>query len=177
MNKEIRVCGFGGQGVILTSMIIGKAAALYDNKFSSLIQAFGPEARGSSCSAQVIVSDSKILYPYITNSDILVAMSQEAYNKFIPELKEGGLVLFDNELVTPNNLPNNAKTFGIPVTRIAEHELKKKMVMNIVMVGFFASKAGVIGVESARNAVLDSVPKGTEDINTRAFELGLKYSN
>jgi 2-oxoglutarate ferredoxin oxidoreductase subunit gamma len=173
MNKEIRICGFGGQGIILTGMIIGKAAALYDNKFSSLIQAFGPEARGSSCSAQVIISDTKILYPYITSSDVMVAMSQEAYKRFVPELKVGGIILYDDELVTPDNNVD-ARAYGIPVTRIAERDLKKKMVMNIIMIGFFAAKAGIISVEAARKAVLDSVPKGTEDVNTKAFELGLK---
>jgi 2-oxoglutarate ferredoxin oxidoreductase subunit gamma len=174
MATEIRICGYGGQGIILTGMIIGKAAAIYDNKFSSLIQAFGPEARGSSCSAQVIISDTRILYPYITNSDILVAMSQEAYNRFIPELKKDGILLYDNELVTPENIPEGTKSFGIPATRLAEEKLSK-IVVNIIMVGFFAAKAGAISTEGAKKAILDSVPQGTEDINTKAFKLGLSY--
>lgn len=87
---EIRVAGFGGQGVILSAMVIGKAASIYQNGYATLTQSFGPEARGSACSAQLILSDEPILYPYITNPDILIVMSQEAYTKFSPEVKDGG---------------------------------------------------------------------------------------
>ncbi len=94
---EIRVAGFGGQGVILSAIVIGKAASIYENGFATMTQNFGPEARGGACSAQVILSDNPILYPYVTRPEIMVVMSQEAYNKFAPELKPNGLLLVEQD--------------------------------------------------------------------------------
>ena len=120
---ELRISGYGGQGVILCGMTIGRAAALFENRYSSLSQSFGPEARGSACSAQVIVDDKQILYPYLTGSDILVAMSQEAFRKFSPKLRPNGMLVYESELVKPQGLAKDVKAFGIPATRIAEEGL------------------------------------------------------
>src|SRR5512147_1264893 len=176
MSKtEIRVGGLGGQGVILCGMIIGKAAAIYDGKHATLIQAFGPEARGSACSAQVTVSDQIIGYPYVKNPDILVLMSQDAYVQFIPQLKPSGLVLYEEELVTlDERKPAGAKALGIPATRFAE-ELGRRLVLNIVMTGFFAGVTGIVGPEAMEKAVRDSVPKGTEELNLRALHKGMEF--
>jgi 2-oxoglutarate ferredoxin oxidoreductase subunit gamma len=174
-KSEIRVGGLGGQGVILCGHIIGKAASIYDSKFATLIQAFGPEARGSACSAQVTVSDEVIGYPYVKNPDILVLMSQDAYAQFIGQLKPGGLVLFEQELVTVDDkLPAGAKAVGIPATRFAE-ELGRRLVLNIVMTGFFAGVTGLVSLEAVEKAVLSSVPKGTEDLNMRALRKGYEF--
>lgn len=175
MSKtEIRVGGLGGQGVILCGMIIGKAAALYDGKHATLIQAFGPEARGSACSAQVTVSQEAIGYPYVKQPDILVLMSQDAYTQFAPSLKPGGTILFEEELVRVDRLPAVAKAFGIPATRFAE-ELGRRLVLNIVMAGFFAGTTGVVGPDAMEKAVRDSVPRGTEDLNLRALHKGMEF--
>jgi 2-oxoglutarate ferredoxin oxidoreductase subunit gamma len=118
-KTEIRIGGLGGQGVILCGMIIGKAAAIYDGKHATLIQAFGPEARGSACSAQVTVADQVIGYPYVKQPDVLVLMSQDAYAQFAPTLKPGGRLLYEEELVkVDQKLPGDALTFGIPATRL-----------------------------------------------------------
>ena len=95
---EIKIGGFGGQGVILCGMIMGRAASIYDNKDATLTQSFGPEARGGACSAQVVVSSERNLYPCVTQPDILVVMSQPAYDKYITEIKPGALVLFEEIL-------------------------------------------------------------------------------
>jgi 2-oxoglutarate ferredoxin oxidoreductase subunit gamma len=140
-----------------------------------MIQAFGPEARGSACSAQVIVSDDAIGYPYVRRPDILVLMSQDACTQFAPQLKPGGLVLFEEELVHTNgNVPAQSRTLGIPATRFAE-ELGRKLVLNIVMVGFFAGASGLLPYEAVEKAVLDSVPKGTESLNLRALGKGYEF--
>ncbi len=174
-KTEIRVGGLGGQGVILCGHIIGKAASIYDKKFATLIQAFGPEARGSACSAQVTVSDEVIGYPYVKNPDILVLMSQDAYCQFVGQLKPGGLVLFEEELVTiDDRLPAGAKALGIPATRFAE-ELGRRLVLNIVMAGFFAGVTGLVSAEAVERAVLSSVPKGTGDLNMRALRKGYEF--
>ncbi|MGC8829281.1 MAG: 2-oxoacid:acceptor oxidoreductase family protein [Verrucomicrobiia bacterium] len=176
MNKpvEIKIGGFGGQGVILAGMIIGKAASIYDNKYATLIQSFGPEARGSACSAQLIISPTKILYPYVTRPNILMVMSQEAFTKFSPELAEDGTLLIEEDLVNVTNLKQGVSLFSIPATRFAE-ELGRRLVLNIVMVGFFASITNLVPVEAFRKAVADSVPKGTESLNLQAFEKGYNY--
>ncbi|MCX7824290.1 MAG: 2-oxoacid:acceptor oxidoreductase family protein [Verrucomicrobiae bacterium] len=174
-KAEIRIGGLGGQGVILCGLIIGKAASIYDGKHATLIQAFGPEARGSACSAQVIVSDEPIGYPYVKQPDVLVLMSPDAATQFTPQLKPGGLVLYESELIPKLPvLPAGARAFGIPATRLAE-EMGRRLVLNIVMVGFFAGVSGLLGYESVEKAVLDSVPKGTQDLNLRALRRGYDF--
>jgi len=170
-KTEIRVTGFGGQGVILLGYLIGKSAAINAGKQATLNQSFGPEARGSACSAQVIVSDEKILYPYLTKPDVLISMSQEAYTKFEPELKNDGLLLIDEDLVKDAKARDKIRMYKVPATRIAE-ELGRKLVLNIVMLGFFTAMAQIIDKESVRKAVESSVPKGTEELNLRAFDKG-----
>jgi len=171
---EIKVGGLGGQGVILGGIIIGKAAALFDGKHSCLTQAFGPEARGSACSAQVVVDKDPILYPYVHNPHIMVAMSQDAFKKFSPELRKDGTLLIEEDLVKPEGLPPTVKVFAVPATRIAE-ELGRKMVLNIVMVGFFTAVTGLVSEASAKEAVKDSVPPSTIDLNMKAFARGYEY--
>ena len=173
-KTEIRIGGLGGQGVILSGIIIGKAASIFDGKHATLIQAFGPEARGSACSAQVTVADEAIGYPYVKKPDVLVVMSRDAYTQFAPSLKPGGLVLYEEDLVTPSNLPPGSKAYGIPATRFAE-ELGRRLVLNIVMVGFFAGVTGTLSLQAMEKAVLDSVPRGTEDLNLRAFRKGYEH--
>jgi 2-oxoglutarate ferredoxin oxidoreductase subunit gamma len=174
-TTEIRIAGFGGQGVVLAGMVIGRAATIYDNKFVTLTQSFGPEARGSACSVQLIVSPSPVLYPYITQPDILVAMSQEACTRFSPGLKPGGLLLYEQDLIKlSKKLSPDVKTFGIPATRLAE-ELGRRLVLNMVMVGFVTAITSLASPEAVRKAVQDSVPKGTEALNLAAFEKGLEY--
>jgi 2-oxoglutarate ferredoxin oxidoreductase subunit gamma len=171
---EIKIGGFGGQGVILAGMIIGKAGSIFDNKDATLTQAFGPEARGGACSAQVVVNTQRNLYPMVTHPDVLVVMSQPAYEKFVTEVKPGALVLYEESLVQPENLPEGCTAHGIPATQFAE-DLGRKMVLNIIMVGFFAALTDVCTVDSLKQAVLSSVPKGTEKLNQDAFERGYDY--
>ena len=173
-KTEIRIGGFGGQGVILSGFIIGKASAIFDNRFATMIQSFGPEARGGACNAQVIISDTPVLYPYITIPDILVIMSQEAYNKFGSNVKRGGTILFESDLVKVDDIDKSLKVYSIPATHLAE-ELGRKIVLNIVMVGFFTAVTNIVCYDSIKKSILDSVPKGTETININAFEKGFQY--
>jgi 2-oxoglutarate ferredoxin oxidoreductase subunit gamma len=173
-RTEIKFGGFGGQGVILAGIIIGRAASIYDGKFATLTQSFGPEARGSACSAQVIVSESKILYPYVTKPHILLAMSQDAYNKFFPETTDDAVLIIEEDLVHPHDLKPEMKVYGIPATRLAE-ELGRKMILNIVMAGFFTAVTKLVGYEAVKEAIKASVPRGTEDMNLKAFERGYEY--
>ncbi len=173
-NIEIRIAGFGGQGIILAGYIIGKAAAIFDNKFSTLIQSFGPEARGSSCSAQLIISDTQILYPYLVVPQISIILSRDAYDRFAPELPDNCIMLIEKDLVTPDKRSAKHKVYAIPSTRLAE-EMGRKIVMNIVTVGFFSAITGITSYEATKKAVESSVPPGTEEMNIKAFETGYQY--
>jgi 2-oxoglutarate ferredoxin oxidoreductase subunit gamma len=173
-NTEIRIAGFGGQGIILCGYIIGKAAAIFDNKFSTLIQSFGPEARGSSCSAQLLISDKQILYPYLVQPEISIILSTDAFERFGGELRPGGIMLVEKDLVQPEKVSKGVKVYPVPATRLAE-EMGRKIVMNIITVGFFSATTGITSFEATRQAVESSVPPGTEEINLRAFDMGYNY--
>ena len=171
---EIRIAGFGGQGVILSATIIGKAACIFENGYATMTQSFGPEARGGSSSAQVILSAEPILYPYVTRPDILVVMSQEAFTRFTPELKENGMLIVEQDLVRVSSLPRGIRAYSVPATRLAE-ELGKKMVLNVVMVGFFGAVTGLLDPDHLRQAVADSVPAAFQKLNLQAFDKGFEY--
>jgi 2-oxoglutarate ferredoxin oxidoreductase subunit gamma len=171
---EIRIAGFGGQGVILSAIVIGKAGCIYRDGYSTMTQSFGPEARGGACSAQVILSDSPVLYPYVTRPDILVVMSQEAYTLFTPQIKDEGILIIEEDLVRIGELPAGVRVYSVPATRIAE-ELGKKMVLNIVMVGFFGAVSQAVDAEALRKAVAASVPEAYRELNLKAFDRGFEY--
>lgn len=174
IEKEILISGFGGQGIVLAGNILGKAAALYDGKHATLTQSYGPEARGGSCSAQVIISDEEILFPYVEEPQVLMCMSQESYTKNIGSLLPGGLFIWDTDLVKVGELDPNWTTYNIPATRFAG-ELGNEMMANIVMLGFFSALSRVVGTDSLRKAVLNSVPPHTKEKNEKAFERGREY--
>ena len=173
-RTDIRITGFGGQGVVLAGHIIGHACAICADRHATMIQSFGPEARGSSCSATLVVADSEVLYPYIERPQILVAMSGDGYQKYRDELRDDGLLVYEQDLVKPE-FKEGQQAFGVPSTRIAE-SLGRAIVQNIVMVGFFAGVSRLVPEEAMREAVLDSVPPGTEELNIKAFEQGLEYA-
>jgi 2-oxoglutarate ferredoxin oxidoreductase subunit gamma len=174
--SEIRIAGFGGQGVILAAAVIGKAKAIFQGGYATMTQAFGPEARGGSSSAQVILSDDPILYPYVTQPDILVVMSQEACTRFVPQLKAGGILITEQELVHVDQYPAGVRAYAVPATRLAE-ELGRKVVLNIVMVGFFGAVTGLLEAEALRHAVADSVPPAMQKLNLQAFDKGFEYGS
>ena len=169
-RTEIRITGFGGQGVILAGHIIGRACAVEGGQHATMIQSFGPEARGSACSATLTVSDSEVLYPYITQPDIFVVMSGEGYEKHFAELKDDGILVYEKDLVQAQPKPGQ-KAFGVSSTRLAE-EQGRAIVQNIVMVGFFSAATRIVPRDAARAAVKGSVPAGTEELNLKAFDAG-----
>ncbi len=170
-HTGLRISGFGGQGVILAGYVVGKAAALYDHRYATLVQSYGPEARGSACSAQVIISDEPIHYPYLTGSDILIAMSQEAYTSFAGEVVPGGVLLLDEDLVVGETVRPDVRLFRIPATRLAE-EIGHRIVANVVMLGSLTALAPVTTVKAMTQALASSFPPTGVAVNQKAFELG-----
>jgi len=173
-TSEIRITGFGGQGVILCGYIIGKAASIYNDQHATLTQSFGPEARGSACSAQVVVSDERVLYPYVTAPQVMLALSHDGYVTHKDTLADECVILYEGDLVKLDKHGPKVRSYGIPATRFAE-ELGRKIVLNIVMLGFFGAVGGVVPGKALRKAVETSVPAGTEELNLKAFDKGYEY--
>lgn len=167
---EVRITGFGGQGVVLAAYIVGRAC-IDAGRHATMIQSFGPEARGSSCSATLAISDREVLYPYIQRPSVLVAMSSDGYETFRNELRDDGTLIYELDLVKP---ATSERAFGIPAKRIAE-SLGRALVQNIVMVGFIAAVANIVPRDAMRQAVRASVPAGTEELNLKAFDAGAEY--
>ena len=170
-KTEVIVTGFGGQGIVLAGKILGMAAALGDHRESTLVQSYGPESRGGACCAQVIISEKTIQYPYVKMADVLVCMSQSAYEKYKSQIKSEGYLITDRDLVNPDG---QREVFDIPATRMAE-ELGRTMMANIIMIGFVTAVTALISEKAAREAVKSSVPKGTEEMNLKAFTRGFEY--
>jgi 2-oxoglutarate ferredoxin oxidoreductase subunit gamma len=170
-TTEMRFSGLGGQGMILCAYVVGRAAAVIEGRHATLNQAFGPEARGSACSAQLVVSDEPVMFPYVRGTDVLVAMSQEAYQKFVDEVRDGGTVIVDASLVTPA-VTDRLRIVTAPATIVAE-KLGKRIAANMVMAGVFTAATGLVSPDAMRKAIRESVPGGTEELNLAAFEQGL----
>ncbi len=169
---EFRLSGSGGQGLILAGKILAEAAAIYDGKNATQSQSYGPEARGGSSRSEVIISDEDIDYPKATNIDFLLAFTQEACDKYYHDVKENGIVLVDSNYVT--KCPSGKfKIFSLPITEIAEKETGKTLVANIVALGVITALTNVVSKEAVESAILSRVPKGTEELNLRAFRAGI----
>jgi 2-oxoglutarate ferredoxin oxidoreductase subunit gamma len=168
---EVLLGGFGGQGIILSGLILGKAASLFSDKEATFTQSYGPEARGGSCSANVMISKTEIDYPYITRPHHVVLMSQGAYEKYVSDLRPEGNMLYDSDLVEVKFRRTDIQRFGIPATRLAE-QLGRKIVANIVMLGFITAVTKVVDYDAMKSAILDTVPPGTEELNLKAYNIG-----
>jgi 2-oxoglutarate ferredoxin oxidoreductase subunit gamma len=173
-HKDVVISGFGGQGVIMTGLVLGKTVSIYSDGFATMTQNFGPEARGGACTAQVVVDDGPIRYPYVQRPDFLICMSQEAYEKHEPNLAPDGVLLYEEELVFPRPPRDKIRVYGIPAARFAE-ELGNSMVLNMIMIGFLAGTTGLIQPEAAKKAIAVSVPGHFVELNHRAFDKGYEY--
>jgi 2-oxoglutarate ferredoxin oxidoreductase subunit gamma len=168
---ELRFSGAGGQGLILAGVIMAEAASIYDGKQAVQSQSYGPEARGGASKSEVIVSDDAIDYPKATVVDALLALTQEACDKYSHDLKEGGVLLVDSDLV--KRLPaGNFKTVAFPIINTAKNEVGREIVANIVALGAMVALTGVVSRESAEKAVLSRVPEAFLELNKKAFNMG-----
>jgi 2-oxoglutarate ferredoxin oxidoreductase subunit gamma len=170
MRREVRFSGFGGQGIILSAVILGRAAVMYDHKFAVQTQVYGPEARGGASMSAVIIDDEEILYPKVAVPDIFVIMSQEGFEKYGATARPEAIMILDSTLV--HSRPG-CLFYEIPATTEAKTTLGRDIVANIVMLGALVGYTHVVSVEALKKAILDSVPKGTEALNTKAMELGI----
>ncbi len=170
---EVRLSGAGGQGLILAGKVIAEAAAIYDNKTATQSQSYGPEARGGASRSEVIISDDVIDYPKAEKLDFLLALTQEACDKYYKDLKKGGILLVDSQFTA--KIPTGEfSVYKVPIMEIAKKETGKTLVANLVALGIFTALSGVVSAEAVEAAILSRVPKGTEELNLSAFRKGLE---
>jgi len=169
-TSEVLLSGSGGQGLIMVGQILADAV-IRDGKNTVQTQSYGPEARGGACKAEVIISDNEIDYPKVIKPDILLAMSQEAINKYAGDLSPDGVLIVDSTYI--KDVPDTtAKVFAMPYSLIAKESLGKEMVANIIALGALAALTSVVTKESLQSALMSRIPRGTEDLNQKALELG-----
>lgn len=172
---ELRLSGEGGQGLVLAGRILAEAAAIYDERNATQSQSYGPEARGGASKSEVIVSDGEIDYPKAERLDLQLALTQEALDKYWKDLRPGGWLVVDSEAVT--RLPEgDFRLAQIPFVRLAREELGKPIVANMIALGVLVKLTEVVSEEAAEQAILARVPRGTEDLNRRAYQLGLEVA-
>jgi len=168
---EMRLSGSGGQGMILASVIIAEAIGTDPSKRVIQTQSYGPEARGGASKADVVVSTNEIYYPKALTLDLLLAMTQESMDKYYADLKENGTLIIDNVLVTQVPTENY---YGLPFTRLAREEAGHVMVANVIALGAIAGLTGIVSHDALVKAVLARAPRGTEDKNEKAVEIGFR---
>lgn len=170
---DVRLGGSGGQGLILAGKILAEAATIYDGHNAVQTQSYGPEARGGSSKAEVVIKDGEIDYPKAMDLDLLLALTQESCTKFNKDLKDDGILIIDSEMVTEPP-EGSFRIFAAPITSIAAKKVGKIVVTNIVALGILTKLSGIVTEDSMRKAILARVPKGTEEINMKAFDEGWK---
>jgi 2-oxoglutarate ferredoxin oxidoreductase subunit gamma len=167
---DIRLSGSGGQGLILMGIILAEAIGIHDGKFVAQTQSYGPEARGGSSKAEVVVSDQEIDYPKALKLDLLLAMNQKSCDDYYMDLKPKGILIVDATFVSQVPIP---RAYQIPFTRIARDKFKRDMVANIIALGAISKLTPIVSTRAIEAAVLARVPKGTEKLNRAALNAGI----
>ena len=171
--KQVMLCGFGGQGIVLAGTILGKAA-FNDGKWVSGTNSFGAAARGGACRAEVVISDRPITYPYVIEADVLIAMYQTAYSRYIGRVKHGeGLVIYDDSFVSPEEI-TGLKYLPVPATSTAIEELGSELVANMIILSAAVEITGLVAKDALRSAVAEIVHERLKALDLRAVDIGFK---
>jgi 2-oxoglutarate ferredoxin oxidoreductase subunit gamma len=174
MRVEVRFAGFGGQGIIKSGIIVASAACIHGGKHAVQTQSYGPESRGGACKSEVVISGEDIDFPKVVEPDVLVVMSQHAYNDYLDDVKAGGTVIMDPDMIPTEKTLKDVKAYRVPATKIAE-QLGRRIVANIVMLGAFVAITGLLDAHVMKEAIKENIPEGTEELNLAAFEKGYEY--
>ncbi|MCW3981229.1 MAG: 2-oxoacid:acceptor oxidoreductase family protein [Candidatus Bathyarchaeota archaeon] len=167
---EIRICGLGGQGVVLAGQILGRAG-VYDGKNVVQTQSYGAEARGSAAKSEVIISDEQIGFPHVRNCDMLVAMSQRGLDAHIKDLKEGGILFIDRDLV--KKIPKvKGEIHKLSATEVAQGQLRSKMYANVVMLGALIKETKIVSKEAMEKAIVHTIKSDSAQTNLQALNIG-----
>ncbi|HML03257.1 MAG TPA: 2-oxoacid:ferredoxin oxidoreductase subunit gamma [Candidatus Bathyarchaeia archaeon] len=174
MRLEVRVAGFGGQGIIRAGLILAMAASLFEDKNAVQTQSYGPESRGGSCKSEVVISDEEIDFPKALEPDVLLVMSQAAYTRYADALKNGGTLIFDPYMIPQQKEDSKIRVYPVPATSMAE-EMGKTIFANVIMLGALTAITTLVSGEAMKKAILSNIPKGTEKLNLEAYEKGYEY--
>jgi len=174
MRTEVRFAGFGGQGIIKSGIIVASAACIHGGKNAVQTQSYGPESRGGACKSEVVISGEDIDFPKVVEPDVLVVMSQHAYNDYSGDVKAGGIVIMDPDMIPSEKELEGVKVYKVPATKIAE-QLGRRIVANIVMLGAFVAITRLLDTNAIKEAIKENIPKGTEELNLAAFEKGYEF--
>lgn len=173
---EVRLSGFGGQGLVLAGIVLGKAAAVHEGRNAVMAQSYGPESRGGASCAEVIIDDGEIDYPHLVAPQVVLVLSQEAYAKYGKTRDKSVLLIAEKDIVELDPAAEAGKTvLRVPFTALAE-KVGRRIVLNMVALGFLCRATGVVSAEALRKSIQASVPKGTEELNLRAFDAGYDYT-
>jgi 2-oxoglutarate ferredoxin oxidoreductase subunit gamma len=172
-RKEILIGGVGGQGVVLSGILLGTAATLFEGKKAVQTQSYSSELRGGSARTEVIISEEPISDPQVRRPDILIALAEEAIPRYVDRIKSGGLLVIDSDLVKGAK-PGDYKILPIPATSIADKEMGNIVVANLIILGALIKKTKLLSVESMEKAIETSVPKKAKALNLKAFRRGLE---
>jgi len=170
-RTEIRLAGEGGQGMILAGIILAEAAAIYDKKMTVQTQSYGPEARGGASKSEVVIAAGQIDHPEVLSADVVVTLSQEAYDKYAASVKPGGLLIVDDEKVSNIRI---AEAIKIPISRLAFEKTGKAITANTVALGVLVGLTGVVSRDAIEKAVAARAPHGTQEMNRKALEAGFE---
>ncbi|MBI4964568.1 MAG: 2-oxoacid:acceptor oxidoreductase family protein [Desulfomonile tiedjei] len=173
LRVEVRLAGSGGQGIVLAGLILAEAAGVFDGREVAMVQSYGPEARGGTSKAEIIISDSPIDYPLCTQVDLLLAMNQEACDAFCWDLKPGALAVVDKDLVSH---PPSSRAVALPFTSVARDKLKRTMMANVVALGAVAELTGLVTRRSLEKSLLNRLPASTHELNKKALGLGTRMA-
>jgi 2-oxoglutarate ferredoxin oxidoreductase subunit gamma len=173
---EIRIAGFGGQGVVTVGRILGTAISMYEGKNSVNTQSYGPESRGGACRSEVVISDGEIYYPRVRKADILIALSQVALDAYITDLKRRAILIFDPEAI--RSIPHQEELIliEVPTSEIAQ-KIGGVKFQNLAALGALSTQIDWISCTSFERAIADCVPSMTLTMNLAAFKSGRDYVN
>jgi 2-oxoglutarate ferredoxin oxidoreductase subunit gamma len=166
---EIRLSGSGGQGLVLGGVILAEALGVYEGKNVAQTQSYGPEARGGASRSDVVLADGEIYYPKATEPDLLLCLTQESCDQYYPTMKEDGILVVDSSTV--RQLPTT-EAYSLPFIRVAKEQVGTPVVANVISISAVVGITGICSKESVLKAVLGRAPRGTEDKNKLACELG-----
>jgi 2-oxoglutarate ferredoxin oxidoreductase subunit gamma len=167
--------GSGGQGVITAAIILAEAAVLYDNLVATQSQVYGPEARGGATRSDIIIADTEIRYPKVTQPNVLVCLTQEAYTKYNPIIRPGGILISDSRFVKAYTKVD-ARQVQIPMYQTVMELIGKPIVFNICMLGVVIGLTGVVAFESVLKVLENRIPAGFLDMNRKSLEIGMELA-
>lgn len=170
---EIRLAGSGGQGLVLAGVILAEAAAIHDGFYAVQSQSYGPEARGGASKSEVILGSEPISYPKAVHPDLLLALTQESFDKYAKAVRKGGLVIVDSDAVE-GSPSDGYRLVSLPITELARTEVGREMVVNIVSLGVIQGITGLVSAEAIKKSIAGRVPKGTEQVNYKALQVGIE---